>query len=151
MLTINFTLLLYTQNTTIWTCQSLLQLARTPNVIIILWGWWHFIYCNKFSSKIHNLQKNESVIFNHHNTYCHWPHTLEWGCFVLPQIPIHRHTKLLSFYPKLTLNLPTLLYEELHSSFMTISCFSPKQNTPLSKMISWRKPSKVSSGRTCFN
>ena len=34
---------------------------------------------------------------------------------------------------------PALLYHELHSSFINISCFSPKQNTALSKMLLWLK------------
>ena len=45
---------------------------------------------------------------------------------------------------------PTLLYKELHLSFINIPCFSPKQNVVLLQMLPRRKDLKVSRGRTSF-
>ena len=63
---------------------------------------------------------------------------------------IQHHSKFPFSCSKLTTAIPTLLYQELHSLLTYIPCFSPKQNTPLSKLLLWRKASNASKKRTCF-
>ena len=46
---------------------------------------------------------NKLLTLDHHSTQCHWPHTLEWGCFVGPCMLICRRTKSVFSYPKLML------------------------------------------------
>ena len=46
---------------------------------------------------------NKSLALNRHNTRCHWPRTLEWGCSVGPCTLIHRCTKTVFSYSKLIL------------------------------------------------
>ena len=79
---------------------------------------------------------NKSLTLNCRSTQCHWPRTLEWGGSIRPCMLIHRHIKFPFSCPKLILKKsPTLLYQELPSLFTNISCFSPKQNAVLLKML----------------
>ena len=88
---------------------------------------------------------NKFLTLNRHSTQCHWPCTLEWGCSVGSCTLIHCRIKFWFLLSQTdTKKSPTLLYQELHSSFTNLPSFSPKQNALLSKMLQQRKALKVS-------
>ena len=118
--------------------------------------WKNSWMCTEFTcTTLHNKWLvDEKKKTNHSNataialSVCHWHLTLECGCLLSPDILIHYNTDFLFAYSKLT----TLLYKNyIHcSSMYIVPCFSPKQNGALSKMLPWRKASKVFTVRTCF-
>ena len=78
-------------------------------------------------------------VSNRHNTQCHRPRTLEWGCFDWPRLLIHFRTKFLSSYPKPKLRNLLIYYTKnydnrlKHTSFFTPTKPSFIENAAVNK------------------